>query len=375
MNAYSEITQSQKTQDKSQGRANLGSDLRADIRKVGLNPNFWYPLARTQDLRIGKPLAVTFAGEPIMLVRPEKGDLFALEDRCAHRQVPLHLGVVRGERVQCHYHCWTYDRHGSCVNVPYLDDRKQLPNGVRSYPVRECYGLIFVYTGDLDDVECSQFQAQFPEIPTFANPKYKTRTLDRRIACHYSFMHENLMDMNHQFLHRSLMGSIRATMLDVRTGDGWVEVDYTFARLAGKQPLGEKFMIGDRKAPTTQGDQSKQIDMMTIRTGYPYQTLKFWTAGNTDPALDLWNCYVPVDSEQRQNQTYGLMMIAKPNIPIIHLLWPFIVAFTNGIFAQDREIVEAEQRAFDRQGQDMNHEISPAILPLRDLLIQKGHLI
>jgi len=53
-------------------------------------------------------------------------------------------------------------------------------------------------------------------------------------------------------------------------------------------------------------------------------------------------------------------------------LLPFIVAFTNGIFAQDREIVEAEQRAFDRQGQDMNHEISPAILPLRDLLIQKG---
>jgi len=368
MKAYSETT-------KSQGRDNqVTSELPSDLRKIGLNPNFWYPLARTRDLQIGKPLAVTFAGEPIMLVRPEKGDLFALEDRCAHRQVPLHLGVVRGERVQCHYHCWTYDRHGSCINVPYLDDRKQLPNGVRSYPVRECYGLIFVYTGDLKASGLSQF----PQIPSFANPKYKTRTLDRRIACHYSFMHENLMDMNHQFLHRSLMGSIRATMLDVRTGDGWVEVDYTFARVAGKQPLGEKFMIGDRKVPNpqadqTQGDQSKQIDMMTIRTGYPYQTLKFWTAGNTDPALDLWNCYVPTDSTQRQNQTYGLMMIAKPNVPsLIHLLWPFIVAFTNGIFAQDREIVEAEQRAFDRQGQDMNHEISPAILPLRDLLIQKG---
>ena len=37
-------------------------------------------------------------------------------------------------------------------------------------------------------------------------------------------MHENLMDMNHQFLHRSLMGSIRATCLDVRKGDGWVSV-------------------------------------------------------------------------------------------------------------------------------------------------------
>lgn len=347
-------------------RDRIGFDIRTDIRKVGLNPDFWYPLARSKNLRVGKPLTVSFAGEPILLVRPERGDLFALEDRCAHRQVPLHLGVVRGERVQCHYHCWTYDRHGSCVNVPYLDSEKQLPNGVRSYPAREAYGLIFVYTGDVNAIGYSQF----PQVPTFANSKYKTRMLDRPIACHYSFMHENLMDMNHQFLHRSLMGSIRATLLDVRSGEDWVEVDYTFARLAGKQPLGEKFMIGDRKIIKDSND----IDKMTIRTGYPYQTLKFWTAGNSEPALDLWNCYVPTDRAQCQNQTYGLMMIAKPDVlGLIHLLWPFITAFTNGIFAQDREIVEAEQRAFDLQGQDWNHEISPAILPLRDLLVRKGN--
>lgn len=360
MNVYSKVTE-QNQASSIAGKAN------SDLRKIGLNPNFWYPLTRSKNLRVGKSLAVAFAGEPIMLVRPESGDLFALEDRCAHRQIPLHLGVVRGERVQCHYHCWTYDRHGSCVNVPYLDDQKQLPNGVRSYPVREAYGLIFVYTGDRNAPGLSQF----PDVTTFSNPKYKTRILDRSISCHYSFMHENLMDMNHQFLHRSLMGSIRATLLDVRTGEDWVEVDYTFSRLGGKQPLGEKFMIGDRKATD---DQTKQIDKMTIRTGYPYQTLKFWTAGNNEPALDLWNCYIPTDPEQRQNQTYGLMMIAKPNIPgLIHVLWPFIVSFTNGIFAQDKEIVEAEQQAFEVQGEDWNHEISPAILPLRDLLIRRGN--
>ncbi len=362
MNVYSEITELRLSKAKPEN---------SDLRKIGLCPDFWYPLARSKDLMTGKPLAVTFAGEPIVLARPAKGDLFALEDRCAHRQVPLHLGVIRGERVQCHYHCWTYDRHGTCVNVPYLDNRqngeKQLPNGVRSYPVREAYGFVFVYTGDL---KADGF-SQFPEIPTFALANYKTRVLDRPIACHYSFMHENLMDMNHQFLHRSLMGSIRATLLDIRSGADWVETDYTFARMGGKQPLGEKFMIGDRKS-----SEINQIDKMTIRTKYPYQTLKFWTAGNTDPALDLWNCYVPTDLEQRQNQTYGLLMIGKPNIPgLVHLLWPFIVAFTNGIFAQDKEIVEAEQRAFDRQGQDLNQEISPAILRLREVLVQNGNLM
>ena len=336
-----------------------------DLRKTGLDPNFWYPLARSKQLRVGKSLAVTFAGEPIVLVRPKDADVFALENRCAHRQVPLSLGVVRGDRLQCHYHCWTYDRTGACVNVPYLDEGKQLPNGVKSYPVREAYGFLFVYTGDV----AAAGYARFPDVSTFAKPEYKTRTLDRTIGCHYSFMHENLMDMNHQFLHRSLMGTIRATLLDVRSGDGWVEADYTFSRAAGKQPLGERFMINRKSVPVDDGS----IDKMTIRTGYPYQTLQFRTAGSDEPALDLWNCYFPTDRAQRKNQTYGLMMIRKPGIPgMIHLIWPIIVAFTNGIFGQDTHIVEAEQAAFDAQGEDRNQEIFPAIQALRALLIEKG---
>lgn len=336
-----------------------------DLRKTGINPNHWYPLARSGDVRPGKPLGVHFAGEPIVLVRPKKGQLFALEDRCAHRQVPLHLGVVRGERLQCSYHCWTYDRTGHCVNVPYLDKDQALPNGVRSYPCREAYGLIFVFTGDPAAID----GAEFPDIPTHAKPHYKTRYLDREIECHYSFMHENLMDMNHQFLHRSLMGSIRAKMLDMREGDGWVEVDYTFTRAGGKQHVGEKIIIGQR--PQEPNDEAK--DLMTIRTGYPYQTLKFWTAGTDEPALDLWNVYVPVDREQRVNHTYGLMMLKKPGIPgLIHLLWPFFIWFTEGIFGQDRDIVEAEQQAFDAQGGDWNQEIFPIIRKLRALLKQQG---
>jgi len=343
-----------------------GSGAQRDLRKTGIDPNFWYPLARSKDLLKGKTLGKTFAGEPIVLVRTKDGAVFALEDRCAHRQVPLHLGVVRGERLQCSYHCWTYDKTGACVNVPYLDKDQALPNGVRSYPTREAYGLVFVYPGDLAQLEA----AVFPNIASFGTREYKTRFLDRRINCHYSFMHENLMDMNHQFLHRSLMGSIRTTMLDLRGGDNWVEVDYTFSRAAGKQPLGERLMIGrSGSAPTEHLGQ----DLMTIRTEYPYQNLKFWTAGSSEPALDLWNVYVPVDREQRVNQTYGLINIRKPGIPgLIHLLWPFIVGFTNGIFAQDRTIVEAEQKAFDDQGADWNQEIFPIIQKLRLLLTQKG---
>jgi hypothetical protein len=180
-------------------------------------------------------------------------------------------------------------------------------------------------------------------------------------------MHENLMDMNHQFLHRSLMGSIRATLLDVREGDDWLEADYTFRRTEGRQALGERFISG--------GKPGEDADLMTIRTGYPYQTLKYWTAGARDaePALDLWNAYMPLDRAQHRNQTYGLIMIRKPGIPgLIHLLWPVIVLFTEGIFGQDRAIVEAEQRAYLAQGFDGNQEVFPVIQRLKTLLARCG---
>jgi len=336
-----------------------------DLRKTGCHPDHWYPLARSKDLKAGKALGVSFAGEPIVLVRTDAGSLFALEDRCAHRQVPLHVGVVKGETLQCSYHCWSYDATGHCINVPYLDQGRSLPNGVQAYPCREAYGLIFVFPGNSD----AATSAAFPDIRPHNDTRYKTRYLDRQVKCHYSFMHENLMDMNHQFLHRRLMGRIRTIFMDLRRGDDWIEVDYSFSRIGGRQPWGEKFMLGKRPPRT----EKRQKDLMTIRTEYPHQTLRFWTAGSEEPALELWNAYVPVDREQRINHTFGLMMIRRPSVPgLIHMLWPFIIWFTEGIFAEDRTIVEAEQRAFDHQGADWNQEIFPIIQGLRELLVSQG---
>ncbi len=344
-----------------------GTDVRAearDIRKTAIDPNFWYPVARSRDVKRGKTQAVTFAGEPIVLVRTKLGELFALENRCAHRQIPLHVGAVQDNTIKCGYHGWEYDAQGKCVSIPYIDTCRMEPNSVRHYPSREAYGLVFIFPGEA----ALAASTAFPSVPSADDPAYKTRYLDRRLDCHYTFMHENLMDMNHQFLHRRLMGGIKTIFLGTRAGENWIEADYSFKRASGKQPLGEKFMLGKRPEAGT-GER----DLMTIRTDYPYQTLKFWTAGSEYPALDLWNAYIPTDKAQRANHTFGLMMIRRPRVPgVIELFWPFIVWFTNGIFAEDRWICELEQAAFDRQGADRNQEIFPAIRGLRKVLVDNG---
>jgi phenylpropionate dioxygenase-like ring-hydroxylating dioxygenase large terminal subunit len=168
-----------------------------DLRRVGAHPDYWYPVAWSEELKVGKTLGRRFAGLPIVLYRGKSGQVFALEDRCAHRQVPLHLGVVSGDELKCHYHGWTYNRAGKCVNVPYLGTDRQ-PTGVKGYPAREVDGLIFVFPGDTTLAE-----SRLPKALGSSQRKdYKTRQLNREVACHYTFMHENLFDMNHQFMHR-----------------------------------------------------------------------------------------------------------------------------------------------------------------------------
>jgi phenylpropionate dioxygenase-like ring-hydroxylating dioxygenase large terminal subunit len=342
-----------------------------DLRRVGAHPDHWYPLAWSHELAAGKTISRHFAGEPIVLWRGTKGRAFALEDRCAHRQVPLHLGVVTGDELKCHYHGWTYDCSGRCVSVPYLG-KERLPNGVKSYPTAEVDGMLLVFPGDPSLAEASRPTA----LGAFQRKEYKTRRLYREVDCHYTFMHENLFDMNHQFMHRRYMGSIRAHCIGREHGDSWAQVEYTFNRTDGtKGSLGEQVIVDlvRRRSEKKSGFR----DHMRIRTDYPNQSLKVWVGRDIqetqDPVLEVWLCYTPVDAAQRTNHTFGYLSVKKPPIPgLIHAAWPFVVWFTENIFREDKEIVEYEQRAHDAQGTDWNNEIFPAIRDLRGVLARCG---
>ena len=341
-----------------------------DLRRIGANPDYWYPLAWGDELKAGKTLGRRFAGLPIVLYRGKSGQVFALEDRCAHRQVPLHLGVVSGDELKCHYHGWIYNGSGKCIGVPYLG-ADRLPNGVKSYPAREIDGLIFVFPGDPTLAE-----ARAPsKLGSSQRSEYKTRRLNRQVACHYTFMHENLFDMNHQFMHRKQMGSIRARCLGRDHGENWAQVEYSFSRTDGKSSMGEKVIVDlMRKRGEVKKDFS---DHMRIRTDYPTQSLKVWVGRDiqesSDPVLDVWLGYTPLDAEQRSNRTFGYLSVKKPRLPgIIHAVWPFVTWFTENIFREDKDIVEFEQRAYDAQGGDWNNEIFPPLRDLRGVLARCG---
>ncbi|MEU3252338.1 aromatic ring-hydroxylating dioxygenase subunit alpha [Streptomyces sp. NPDC006997] len=336
----------------------------ADLRRVGLDPDHWYPLARSRSVRHGRVRAAVFAGERIALFRTESGVVHALEDRCAHRQVPLSMGVVEGETLRCCYHAWAYRGDGRISQIPYLakgDARP--PRGVRGYPVREAYGLVFVFPGDPAKAEATEP----PWLPAFHSPAHRTMTFSRTVRCHYSFLHENLLDMNHQFLHRGVVGRIHPELLGYRTGATSVEARYLFTHTGGRTDRGASLLAAGGVRGSDSGD------VLTIRTEYPYQTLDLVPEGAERPAFRLWTAYVPEDAEQRRSRAYGLLMIARPRVPgALALAWPLIRRFTERVFAEDRMAVEAEQRAWDEQGGDHNHEVFPLILDLRGVLRANG---
>ena len=79
--------------------------------------NAWYCFAWDCELK-RELLARTICGIKMVFYRAENGDPVALQDACWHRLLPLSMGVLRGDEVQCKYHGIRYDARGRCSFMP-----------------------------------------------------------------------------------------------------------------------------------------------------------------------------------------------------------------------------------------------------------------
>jgi anthranilate 1,2-dioxygenase large subunit len=98
--------------------------------------------------------ATAVGDTPVVVTRDADGDIYAFENRCAHRGALITL-EQRGNAKDftCVYHAWTYDRQGNLVGVPFKDGIKAkggMPpsfcmqdHGPRKLRVAELHGLVF----------------------------------------------------------------------------------------------------------------------------------------------------------------------------------------------------------------------------------------
>ena len=83
------------------------------------------------------------------------------------------------------------------------------------------------------------------------------------------------MDMNHQFLHRRTTGKV-APRISAAARANAGSKSITVFPSGQKPPLGEAVIIGGLR-----GRAPRARDLMTVRTEYPYQTLRMWTTRRT----------------------------------------------------------------------------------------------
>src|SRR5437764_635418 len=94
-----------------------GRNKRQKARAAGLHPDYWYAVEFDNAVKPGQAVEVRFWNSSIVLYRGENGEMHALENRCAHRQLKLSIGQVEGCNLICAYHGWSYDGAGRVVNV------------------------------------------------------------------------------------------------------------------------------------------------------------------------------------------------------------------------------------------------------------------
>lgn len=104
--------------------------------------NAWYVAAWGEEIDESLQQVIVL-GEKICVRRNLEGEVIALEDACPHRKLPLSMGRVRGDDIECGYHGLTFDCAGRCVKAP---GAGRIPSDarVRTYPVHERYGLVWV---------------------------------------------------------------------------------------------------------------------------------------------------------------------------------------------------------------------------------------
>lgn len=166
--------------------------------------NAWYMVGWAGELAEGKLVHRTVANIPILVYRLSGGGIAAIEDRCPHRFVPLHMGKQIGDVIQCGYHGLSFDQTGACVKNPI--DGASIPKTARtrSFPASERYGGLWIWLGDNEKADDSTI----PDFAFLVDPRRATVYGAMLTKANYQLAIDNLTDLTHvQFVHGEFQAS------------------------------------------------------------------------------------------------------------------------------------------------------------------------
>jgi len=291
--------------------------------------NSWYCAGWSTDLA-GQPLGRRILGDYLVFYRGEHGQVIASAGRCPHRFAPMDRGPVMGDIIQCPYHGLQFDAAGLCVHNPTGDGFIPSQTRLRSYPVVERGGAIWVWMGQPELAYESTLQPK----DILHDPTLSARTAYLNVAANYQLVVDNLLDLTHApFLHGATLASDSVDDMKGST--------YDFAT------------TGDTITATFRNsNQGRSPKMATL---FPHPRGVFTATVTWRPAsvLDLEVTMAPLDGEGPRLRQ-----------PTLHYITPE-TEYTTHYFAamgrdvkiddpeEDRLMVEFTMRAFTQEDEPM----------------------
>lgn len=323
--------------------------------------NAWYAIGWETD--IGRSLkAFTVCGLPLIAYRRFDRTIAVVADACWHRGLPLSLGKLIGDEVECAYHGLRFGAEGRCTFVPGQD---VVPASacVRTFPVAERHRLVWVWPGSAELAD----PALIPDLHWSDDAAWSCEGNSIEIACDYRLLLDNLMDLTHEtYVHGSSIGhsAIPDAPFDIAHDDAGVTLTRWMSgvtappflemqlRLAQGVPAGiavDRWQIIRFSAPAT---VEIDVGVAPTGTGAPQGDRSHGISGR------VLNAVTP----KTETSCYYHFGFARNYHLDSRELDEEIKAGVTRIFGEDKVILEAQQQSLARDPD----------LRLRDLKIDGG---
>ncbi|BAU10433.1 Rieske (2Fe-2S) domain protein [Leptolyngbya sp. NIES-3755] len=171
-----------------------GEIVQNAVREVGINPNYWYAIAWSKDVKREQAVSIQIWEQEISLSRN-------------HQQQAIAKDQSRG------------------------------------YPVQEKYGIVWLFLGNPTHSE----HQPLPVIPEFDDPSYLMLQVSVRFKAHFSICNENTMDVFRSYLHQNLQGWFDPALIKLIETENSVTADY---RVSYKGLIPKRFEAIDSNGTT-----------------------------------------------------------------------------------------------------------------------------
>jgi vanillate O-demethylase monooxygenase subunit len=303
--------------------------------------NAWYVAAWNRDL-VNQLLPVRILGENIVLYRQTDGTPVALEDACVHRKLPLSMGRLQGDLVECGYHGLRFDGTGRCVHIPCADHIPRTAR-VRSYPLVVRYGLVWIWMGEAAAANPDHIlTVEHWDDPAWQKTVGDTMTVD----CHYLYLTDNLLDPSHvAWVHPSSFGaaSCEATPVEVAAYDNGIHASRWMYH-SEVAPLYRRFVPFDGDCDRLQRYSVRfpchaLVTAIFVPAGVPESAARL---NGSAFMMDSYNLLTPVDERQTRYFWFQVHNASATDADASRALAEGV----KGAFEEDRVILNAVQRGF-----------------------------